>query len=77
MNIATGYVGGQFIDALGASCDGNVAGITGSPSSSCGNTTFVHMLIANASLHERRPVRETRGFLHEVRSELLSRGEDL
>jgi len=38
-NIATGYVGGQFIDALNASCDGNVAGLTGSPNSSCGNTS--------------------------------------
>jgi len=38
-NIATGYVGGQFIDALNASCSGNVAGLTGSPNSSCGSTS--------------------------------------
>ena len=40
-NIATGYVGAQFIDALNATCDGNIAGLTGSPTSSCDNTSGI------------------------------------
>jgi predicted porin len=38
-NLATGYVGGQFIKAFDGSCSGNITGlITGAPTSDCGNS---------------------------------------
>jgi len=38
-NVSTGYVGGQFIDALNASCSGNLPGLVGSTGTSCGSTS--------------------------------------
>ncbi|HXX11786.1 MAG TPA: porin [Burkholderiales bacterium] len=38
-NVATGYVGGQFINALNASCDGNIAAISNASGTSCGDTS--------------------------------------